>query len=421
MTEIATTSGARSVGLLSVGAYRPERVVTNDEICQHIDSSDEWIYTRTGIKTRRFAADDESAASMATEACRRALSNAGLSAADIDGVIVTTNTHFLQTPPAAPMVAASLGAKGILGFDLSAGCAGFGYALGAAADMIRGGGAATMLVVGTEKLSPTIDMYDRGNCFIFADGAAAVVVGETPFQGIGPTVAGSDGEQADAIRQDIDWITFAQNPSGPRPFVRLEGPAVFRWAAFKMGDVGRRAMDAAGVRPDQIDVFVPHQANSRINELLVKNLQLRPDAVVANDIEHTGNTSAASIPLAMAELLTTGAAKPGDLALLIGYGAGRRRRRRTTTHPQHRPHRHPRRHRWRWCRGHRRRRRRRRHRCRTTRPHHRPHRQPHHHRHRCRCRSGHRRRHRRRRRRRYRTTTHHRHRPRRPRRHRRKG
>lgn len=256
MTEIATTSGARSVGLLSVGAYRPERVVTNDEICQHIDSSDEWIYTRTGIKTRRFAADDESAASMATEACRRALSNAGLSAADIDGVIVTTNTHFLQTPPAAPMVAASLGAKGILGFDLSAGCAGFGYALGAAADMIRGGGAATMLVVGTEKLSPTIDMYDRGNCFIFADGAAAVVVGETPFQGIGPTVAGSDGEQADAIRQDIDWITFAQNPSGPRPFVRLEGPAVFRWAAFKMGDVGRRAMDAAGVRPDQIDVFV---------------------------------------------------------------------------------------------------------------------------------------------------------------------
>ncbi|SGD16973.1 3-oxoacyl-ACP synthase [Mycobacterium tuberculosis] len=247
MTEIATTSGARSIGLLSVGAYRPERVVTNDEICQHIDSSDEWIYTRTGIKTRRFAADDESAASMATEACRRALSNAGLSAADIDGVIVTTNTHFLQTPPAAPMVAASLGAKGILGFDLSAGCAGFGYALGAAADMIRGGGAATMLVVGTEKLSPTIDMYDRGNCFIFADGAAAVVVGETPFQGIGPTVAGSDGEQADAIRQDIDWITFAQNPSGPRPFVRLEGPAVFRWAAFKMGDVGRRAMDAAGV------------------------------------------------------------------------------------------------------------------------------------------------------------------------------
>src|ERR1700742_1688191 len=204
MNLIATNSGPPNVGMLSVGSYRPERVVTNAEICENIDSSDEWIYSRTGIKTRRFAADDESAASMAAEACRRALSNASLAATEISGVILTTNTHFLQTPPAAPMVAAALGAKDVLGFDLSAGCAGFGYALGAAADMIRGGAAAKMLVVGTEKLSPTIDMRDRGNCFIFADGAAAVVVGETPEQGIGPIVAGSDGEQANAIRQDID-------------------------------------------------------------------------------------------------------------------------------------------------------------------------------------------------------------------------
>jgi len=220
------------------------------------------------------------------------------------------------------VVASGLRAKGVLAFDISAGCAGFGYALGVAADMIRGGSAATLLVVGTEKLSPTVDMQDRSNCFIFADGAGAVVVGETPEQGIGPTVWGSDGEQASAIRQDIDWIAYTGNPTGPRPFLRLEGTAVFRWAAFEMGKVGRQAMDAAGVRPDEIDVFVPHQANSRINELLAKNLELRPDAIVANDIEHTGNTSAASIPLAMAELLATGTASPGDLALLIGYGAG---------------------------------------------------------------------------------------------------
>jgi beta-ketoacyl ACP synthase len=322
MTEIAITSGAKSIGLLSVGAYRPERVVTNDEICQNIESSDEWIYTRTGIKTRRFAADEESAASMAIEASRRAMSTASLDGTDIDGVIVATSTHFLQTPAAAPIVAAALGAQDVPAFDISAGCAGFGYALGVAADMIRGGSARTMLVIGTEKLSPTVDMQDRSNCFIFADGAAAVVVGETPIQGIGPTVWGSDGEQANAIRQDIDWITHAENPTGPRPYLRLEGTAVFRWAAFEMGKVGQQAMDAAGVKPNEIDVFVPHQANSRINELLAKNLQLRPDAVVANDIEHTGNTSAASIPLAMAELLATGAAKPGDLALLIGYGAG---------------------------------------------------------------------------------------------------
>jgi beta-ketoacyl-[acyl-carrier-protein] synthase III len=322
MQQIAAASGPTNIGLLSVGAYRPERVVTNEELCQNIDSSDEWIYSRTGIKTRRFAAREESAGSMAIEASQEAITKASLTAADIDGVIVATSTHFLQTPPCAPAVAAGLGATGISAFDIGAGCAGFGYALGVAADMIRGGSAAKMLVIGTEKLSPTVDMLDRTNCFIFADGAAAVVVGETPVQGIGPTVAGSDGEQVNAIRQDIDWIDYMDDPSGPRPFLRLEGSAVFRWAAFEMGKVGRQAMDAAGVRPDEIDVFIPHQANSRINEVLAKGLNLRPDAVVANDIEHTGNTSAASIPLAMAELLSTGAAKGGDLALLIGYGAG---------------------------------------------------------------------------------------------------
>lgn len=308
--------------MLSVGSYRPQRVVTNDELCQNIDSSDEWIYSRTGIKTRRFAARDESTASMATEAGREAIAKAGLEASDIDCVVVATSTHFLQTPACGPAVAAALGATGVPAFDISAGCAGFGYALGVAADMVRGGTAGKVLVLGSEKLSPTVDMTDRSNCFIFADGAAGVVVGETPTQGIGPTVWGSDGTQATAIRQDIDWMDYLDRPTGPRPFLRLEGSAVFRWAAFEMGKVGQQAMDAAGVRPDEIDVFLPHQANSRINEILAKSLELRPDAVIANDIEHTGNTSAASIPLAMAEVLATGAAKAGDLALLIGYGAG---------------------------------------------------------------------------------------------------
>lgn len=322
MDEIAEITGIGKVGLLGIGAYRPDRVVTNDEICEKIDSSDEWIYTRTGIKTRRFAAHDESAGSMAIEAGNRAIANALLTGAEIDAVIVGTNTHFLQTPACAPVVASAVGAHGVPGFDINVGCAGFGYALGVAADMVRAGSAAKVLVIGSEKLSPTIDMTDRGNCFIFADGAGAVVVGETPDQGIGPTVWGSDGKQSDAIRQDIDWIDYTEHPSGPRPFVRMEGSAVFRWAAFEMSKVGARALEAAKVSPDELKVFVPHQANSRINELLAKNLQLRPDVVVANDIVHTGNTSAASIPLAMEELLSTGAAKPGDLALLLGYGAG---------------------------------------------------------------------------------------------------
>ncbi|OMC18583.1 beta-ketoacyl-ACP synthase III [Mycobacterium colombiense] len=322
MNEIAATSGPRNIGLLSVGSYRPERVVTNDELCENIDSSDEWIYSRTGIKTRRFSRRDESVTSMAATAGLEAIAKASLEPSDIDCVLVATSTHFTQTPPCAPAVATALGATGVPAFDIGAGCAGFGYALGVAADMVRGGTAAKALVLGSEKLSCTVDMQDRSNCFIFADGAAGVVVGETPDQGIGPTVWGSDGNQAKAIRQDIEWIDFLDNRTGERPYLRLEGSAVFRWAAFEMGKVGRQAMDAAGVRPDEIDVFLPHQANSRINEVLAKSLDLRPDAVVANDIEHTGNTSAASIPLAMAEVLATGAAKAGDLALLLGYGAG---------------------------------------------------------------------------------------------------
>lgn len=322
MTHIHTRSGAQNVGLLSVAAYRPGRVVTNDEICETIDSSDEWIYSRTGIKNRRFAGPDESAVTMACEAGRRACAAAGLSGADIDAVIVATSTNFRNTPPCGPQVATEIGAQGIPAFDVAAGCAGFGYSLGVAADMIRAGSAGRILVVGSEKLSDAIDMTDRGNAFIFADGAAAVVVGPTEEQGIGPTVAGSDGEQSGAIVQDLSWIDFAENPSGPRPFLRMEGQTVFRWAAFQMVDVGKRAIAAAGLTVDDIDVFIPHQANGRINELLAKGLELGPETVIAQDIQDAGNTSAASIPLAMFTLLDTGEAKPGSVALLLGYGAG---------------------------------------------------------------------------------------------------
>ena len=322
MTHIHTRSGAQNVGLLSVAAYRPGRVVTNDEICETIDSSDEWIYSRTGIKNRRFAGPDESAVSMACEAGRRACAAAELSGSDIDAVIVATSTNFRNTPPCGPQVATEIGAQGIPAFDIAAGCAGFGYAVGVAADMIRSGSAGRILVVGSEKLSDAIDMTDRGNAFIFADGAAAVVVGPTKEQGIGPTVAGSDGEQSSAIVQDHSWIDFAENPSGPRPYLRMEGQTVFRWAAFQMVDVGKRAIEAAGLTVDDIDVFIPHQANGRINELLAKGLDLKPETVIAQDIQDAGNTSAASIPLAMYTLLDTGEAKPGSVALLLGYGAG---------------------------------------------------------------------------------------------------
>ncbi|MEO6792559.1 MAG: beta-ketoacyl-ACP synthase III [Mycobacterium sp.] len=322
MSEIRQPADSRPVGILSVGVCRPPRVVTNEEICQRIDSSDEWIYTRTGIKSRRFAGAEDTVASLAIEAGREALSKAGLDGAGIDAVIVATSTNFRQTPSCAPTVAVALGAPGVPAFDVATGCAGFGYALGVAADLLRGRTIDTALVIGSEVLSPTIDMVDRSNCFIFGDGAGAVVVGETSAYGIGSTVWGSDGENCDAIRQDIDWISYTEQPDGPRPFLRMDGGAVFRWAAFEMGNVGKRALEAAGLQAHDIDVFIPHQANSRINAIIAKNLELRSDVVIANDIETTGNTSAASIPLAMEQVLTSGAAKSGDLALLLGYGSG---------------------------------------------------------------------------------------------------
>ena len=322
MVELAAASGISTIGMRGIGAYRPERVVTNDEICEHIDSSDEWIYTRTGIKTRRFARRDEDVIEMGVNAGRRAIANALLSGSDIDAVILATNTHLLLTPAGATKIATELGANGVPAFDVTVGCAGFGYAMSLAADMLRGGSATNVLVIGAEQLSITLDMTDRTNCFIFGDGAGAVVLGPTGELEVGPVVWGSDGSQYNAIRQDIDWVTFLDSDRTQRPYLRLEGTAVFRWAAFEMGKAAQKALDVAKVDASDIDVFVPHQANSRINDLLARTLHFRPETVVANDIEHTGNTSAASIPLAMEDLLSTGAAKPGDTALLLGYGAG---------------------------------------------------------------------------------------------------
>ncbi|WP_287003507.1 MULTISPECIES: beta-ketoacyl-ACP synthase III [Gordonia] len=322
MAEIADTAGVNNIGMLGIGAYRPEQVVTNDEICEHIDSSDEWIYTRTGIKTRRFARRDEDVVEMGIKAGRTAIANALLSGSDIDAVILATNTHLLMTPAGATKVATELGANGVPAFDVTVGCAGFGYGMALAADMVRGGSATHVLVIGAEQLSVTLDMTDRTNCFIFGDGAGAVVVGPTEDQQLGPVIWGSDGTQYDAIRQDIDWVTFLDGDRVQRPYVRLHGTAVFRWAAFEMGKVAQRALDAAKIGAEDLDVFVPHQANTRINDLLAKTLHLPEGTPVANDIEYTGNTSAASIPLAMEDLLSTGKAKPGDTALLLGYGAG---------------------------------------------------------------------------------------------------
>ncbi|QCB49507.1 ketoacyl-ACP synthase III [Rhodococcus sp. PAMC28707] len=319
--SISTTSGRQSK-LLGLGVHRPERVVTNDEICETIDSSDEWIQTRTGIKNRRFTKPEENVVFMAIEAGKKALAASGVSAEDIDTVIVATSTHLEQTPQAAAKVAHALGTKGPAAFDIGAGCAGFCYALAVASDLVKAGTSKYVLVIGAEQLSETTDPYDRTTRFIFADGAGAVVVGQSDETEIGPAVWGSDGSQADAIYQTIDWYDYITTEGAERPWIRMNGISVFRWAAFEMGKAAQKVIDAAGIKTEELHAFIPHQANSRITELLAKSLHLGDDTVVANDIEETGNTSAASIPLAMEELLRTNKAKAGDTALLLAFGAG---------------------------------------------------------------------------------------------------
>ncbi|MGW5315831.1 beta-ketoacyl-ACP synthase III [Nocardia thailandica] len=325
--RIAQTPGTDHTAILGLGVYRPARVVTNDEIAGPIDSSDEWIRTRSGIKTRRFASDTETIQSMSVAASRDAMEAAGVVADQVDCVIVATSTYLLLTPAAGPQIATELGMTGAAAFDISAGCAGFCHALALASDLVRCGTAQNVLVVGVEKLTDTVDFTDRSTAFLFADGAGAVIVGPAEEQGIGPTVWGSDGTQHHAIRQNKDWMQFfaeieEKGLDAVRPYLAMEGTAVFRWAAHSLEKVCRDAIDRAGLDTDDLDAMIPHQANGRIIEIMARVLKLPADCALANDIEDAGNTSAASIPLAMEALLRKGESKPGDTALLIAFGAG---------------------------------------------------------------------------------------------------
>ncbi|TSE01542.1 ketoacyl-ACP synthase III [Skermania sp. ID1734] len=313
--------------LLGLGVYRPSRVVMNDEVAGPIDSSDEWIQTRSGIRSRRYATEDETLVDMSAAASRAALNAAGIAAEQVDCIILATSTNFSLTPAAAPQIGAALGLTDTAAFDLSSGCSGFCFGLSLADDMVRAGSARHVLVVGAERLSDAVDFTDRSTAFIFADGAGAVVVGASESAGIGPTSWGSDGTSADAIRQTKDFLTYindvgTQGSDAVRPYVEMRGTSVFRWAAHSLEKVCRDALDRAGVSPEDLDALIPHQANGRITEVMARTLKLPPTCAVANDIVDAGNTSAASVPLAMEALLRAGEANPGDIALLIAFGAG---------------------------------------------------------------------------------------------------
>jgi 3-oxoacyl-[acyl-carrier-protein] synthase-3 len=322
MATIQTDSGSTYAAVLGLGSYRPSRVIPNADIVDAIDSSDEWIQQRSGIRQRRFATAEETVQMMSVAASRQAIERAGIAPEQIDCVIVATVTHLLQTPAIATAIAYELGADQPAAFDISAACAGFCHGLALADQMVRGGGARHVLVIGVERLSDLTDMADRGTAFIFADGAGAAIVGPSDTPGIAPVVWGSDGEQFDLIRQKEDWRDIVAMDRPVLPYLTMQGNPVFRWASFTMAKVAQQALDKAGITADDLDVFVPHQANMRIIDAMVRAMKLPERVAVARDIAEQGNTSAASIPLALDRMIEEGEANSGDTALLIAFGAG---------------------------------------------------------------------------------------------------
>ena len=318
---LTQSSGPAHTRILGLGGVRGELTVTNDELVGPIDSSDEWIRQRTGIITRRRAGADTDVLDLAEGAARAALDDAGLTGADIDAVILSTVTYFHQTPSGAAILADRIGATPAAAYDISAACAGYCYGIGQADALVRAGAAHHVLVIGAEKMSEFVDPTDRSISFLLGDGAGAVVIGPSDTPGIGPTIWGSDGSQAQSIRQTHSWLDMRDSGAG-WPTLRQEGPSVYKWAVWKMAPVAQQAMEAAGVGPDDIDVFIPHQANMRIIDQMIKQIGLPDSVAVARDIADSGNTSAASIPLATERLYREGLVKSGDLALQIGFGAG---------------------------------------------------------------------------------------------------
>jgi 3-oxoacyl-(acyl-carrier-protein) synthase III len=311
MTTLQLPTGSRGARILGLGAYRPRRRVTNHELAQVMDTNDEWIQTRVGIAERRWASEDETLVEMAVAAGGKAMAASGLAPDEIDLVIVASASLRAPIPGIGPQVAHRLGVPRPGSFDLNAGCAGFCYALGVANDNIRAGSSRNALVVGVERLTDVTNLQDRTTAVIFADGAGAAVVGASDEPGIGPVAWGSDGDQYNAIEIAAGSSTMT-----------MAGQAVYRWATTKLTATLEEAMEKAGVGPADIDIFAPHQANLRIVESMTKRLGFGENTVIARDIVQSGNTSAASVPLALTALLESGEAKSGDLALVLGYGAG---------------------------------------------------------------------------------------------------
>ncbi|AQY01734.1 3-oxoacyl-[acyl-carrier-protein] synthase-3 [Microbacterium foliorum] len=314
-------TGPAFTRIYSFGAARGENAVPNDDLIGPIDSSDEWIRQRTGIVTRVRADKGTDAIDLAAIAGAEAIEKSGVPADQIDLVIVATISNPKQSPSVSAIVADRVGANPAAAYDVNAACAGYAYAITQADALIKSGAARYALVIGTEKLSDVVDPADRSISFLLGDGAGAALIGPSDTPGIAPAVWGSDGSKADAVGMNATLTEF-RDGEVPWPTLRQEGQTVFRWAVWEMAKVAREALDKAGVEPTDIAAFIPHQANMRIIDEFAKQLKLPESTVIARDIETTGNTSAASIPLASHRLMAEHPELSGGLALQIGFGAG---------------------------------------------------------------------------------------------------
>jgi 3-oxoacyl-[acyl-carrier-protein] synthase-3 len=315
------SSGVEFTRIYSYGAARGDLIVPNEELIGPIDSSDEWIRQRTGIITRTRASHDVSATDLATTAGLEAIEKSGVAPELIDLVIIATISNVRQTPSMAAVVADRVGANPAAAYDANAACAGFSYAVTQADALIRSGAAHYALVIGAEKLSDIVDPTDRSISFLLGDGAGAVVVGPSDTPGIAAPVWGSDGSKADAVGMNSTLTQF-RDGEAEWPTLRQEGQTVFRWAVWDMAKVAKQALEVAGVEASDLAAFIPHQANMRIVDEFAKQLGLPDTVMIARDIATTGNTSAASIPLATHRLLEEHPELSGGLALQIGFGAG---------------------------------------------------------------------------------------------------
>ncbi|MBD8659380.1 ketoacyl-ACP synthase III [Frigoribacterium sp. CFBP 8754] len=321
--QMNQTTGAAYTRILSLGAARGENVVPNADIIEPINSSDEWIQQRTGVITRVRASKDVHVVDLAETAARQAIERAGIRPDQIGVVLVSTVSGGVATPSVATLLAERIGAAPAAAYDISAACAGYAYGIAQADSFVRSGLAEHVLVVGAEKLSDIIDPTDRTISFLLADGAGAAIVGPSDTVGISPTVWGSDGSKWDAIGMTSTMQEYREGAGEVAwPTLRQEGPTVFRWAVWEMVKVAKLALERAGVTSDQLAAFVPHQANMRIIDEFAKQLGLPDTVVIGRDIATTGNTSAASIPLATHRLLEENPELSGGLSLQIGFGAG---------------------------------------------------------------------------------------------------